>query len=84
MSKDLTRVQWWMDRMVDEATNARNAMKQGSTQVALAAIAQSVEALADVLGDLDARELEQNALDLRNELFTMSETWDESHKEESK
>lgn len=76
------RINWWMDRAVDEMTLARAAFKNGSIQVALANVASAVEALADTLGELERRDMESSALDLRNDLFTMSETWEEKHNKE--
>lgn len=86
MAKELskeasTRIDWWAARLVQESADAKSAFSAGSTQLALVHIASMVEALADILGELDRKAEESEALDLRNQLFNMSETWDESQEE---
>ena len=76
-----TRIDWWVTRVVQEAADAKSAFTAGSTVLALVHLASMVESLADILGELGHKAEEAEALDLRNQLFNMSETWDEDHKE---
>lgn len=73
---NMNRVDWWVDNMVKESTDARNAFRAGVETVGLAHVGTVVEAIADLLGELERPEAEQLALSLRNAIYDISETWD--------
>lgn len=73
---NMNRVDWWVDNMVKESTDARNAFRAGVETVGLAHVGTVVEAIADLLGELERPEAEQLALSLRNAIYDISETWE--------
>lgn len=73
---NMNRVDWWLENMVKESTDARNAFRAGVETVGLAHVGTVVEAIADLLGELERPEAEQLALSLRNVIYDISETWE--------
>lgn len=78
---NMNRVDWWVDNMVKESTDARNAFRAGVETVGLAHVGTVVEAIADLLGELERPEAEKLALSLRNAIYDISETWDQEQAE---
>lgn len=75
MGLDEVRIGWWLDRLVVEAQAAK-AAHTTAPPLALTHIGNALEAIADLLGELKKPEEETLALNLRNAVYDISNSWE--------